>query len=247
MLSPSSSASHGSHKKPCPFHQLCLTSVLNGTCQSSRLPSLRTRKLNKEPPSGTSYLTSPITWRRPRSSTESFYTPVLCSRPAVLTSPAWNASWVPSTVTPLFPITLHVTLMPTFPGGSMHSALQGSPVPSQVQLLSLTNEPSPTPAQVLASTLLLATSGVPGASSQAGKLMEGISDGQKRLASSFLRSLSVQPVSLASSSESLATTAEMVALSQSQRSESIYASSEGTQTHTHTQSKINKVLSFIAR
>ena len=43
------------------------------------------------------------------------------------------------------------------------------------------------------------------------------------------------------------TTGEMVALSQSQRLESIYASSEGTQTHTHTQSKINKVLSFIAR
>ena len=42
-------------------------------------------------------------------------------------------------------------------------------------------------------------------------------------------------------------TDEMVALSQSQRLESIYASSEGTQTHTHTQSKINKVLSFIAR
>ena len=41
--------------------------------------------------------------------------------------------------------------------------------------------------------------------------------------------------------------AEMVALSQSQRLESIYASSKGTQTHTHTQSKINKVLSFIAR
>ena len=40
---------------------------------------------------------------------------------------------------------------------------------------------------------------------------------------------------------------EMVALSQSQRLESIYASSEGTQTHTHTQSKVNKVLSFIAR
>ena len=139
---------------------------------------------------------------------ESFYTPVSCSRPAVLTSPAWNASWVPSAVTPLFPITLHITLMPTFPGGSMHSVLQGSPVPSQVQLLSSTNEPSLTPAQVLASALLLlATSGVPGASSQAGKPMEGISDGQKRLALSFLRSLSAQPVSLASSSESLATTA----------------------------------------
>ena len=40
---------------------------------------------------------------------------------------------------------------------------------------------------------------------------------------------------------------EMVALSQSQRLESIYASSKGIQTHTHTQSKINKVLSFIVR
>ena len=44
--------------------------------------------------------------------------------------------------------------------------------------------------------------------------------------------------------ENLAKAGEMVALSQSQRLESIYASSEGTQTHTHTQSKINKVLSF---
>ena len=44
-------------------------------------------------------------------------------------------------------------------------------------------------------------------------------------------------------------TVEMVALNQSQRLEYIYASSEGTHTHTHThtQSKINKVLRFIAR
>ena len=87
----------------------------------------------------------------------------------------------------------------------MSSAHQRSPVPSPDQPSSLTSMPSQTPAQVLASALLSVANGVPGVSSQAGKPREGISDGQRQSASSFLLALSAQPATQVSSSGSLVT------------------------------------------
>ena len=205
-LSLGSSASHGSHPKRFLFHRSCLTSALNGTCQSARSPSLRTRRLNIERPSRNGCRILPITWSRPRSSMGNFCTLAWCCRPDVLTSPAWNASWVPLIKTPLFPTSLHVTPLLTFLGGSMCSVPRKSPVPSQAQPPSLMLVPSQTPAQVLAS----ATSGAPGVSSQGGKQMEGTSDGLKQLALSFLLTLSAQSANLrqANTSGSLVTIEE---------------------------------------
>ena len=69
--------------------------------------------------------------------------------------------------------------------------------------------PSPTPAQILASALLSATSREPGVSSQVRRPQTaGISDGLKPLASSFLLALTAQRVSQVNTSGSLETTKE---------------------------------------
>ena len=145
----------------------------------------------------------PTIWTRRRSSMASSCMLASCSRLAALTSLASKASWVPSAQTPLFPTTHHTTPLKTSPGGSMPSAPPEFTDSSLAQPLSLTEMPPQTPALVLASALLLATSGVPGISSRGGNQMVGILDGLKPLASSFLSALSAQPASQASSSGSL--------------------------------------------
>src|SRR5277367_3718578 len=95
-----------------------------------------------------------------------------------------------------------------FLGGSMNSAPQRSYVPSQAQPSSQTGAPSWTPAQVLVSALLLATSGERGISSWGGRQTVETSGGQRLSASSSSLDLSVQQAYQASFfSKSLVTTA----------------------------------------
>src|SRR5277367_3438655 len=96
-----------------------------------------------------------------------------------------------------------------FLGGSMNSAPQRSYVPSQAQPSSQTGAPSWTPAQVLVSALLLATSGERGISSWGGRQTVETSGGQRLSASSSSLDLSVQQAYQASFffSKALVTTA----------------------------------------
>ena len=107
-----------------------------------------------------------------------------------------------------FLIMLLPTPLTTSIGGYRHSNLQEPLIPSQVQLSSWTDMPSWTPVQVLASALLLATSGKHGVSSQVGRQMEGILDWQRPLVLNFSCALSAQKVNPTNSSKFSGTTEE---------------------------------------
>ena len=202
-------ASPGSHQRPYPFHQWSHTWALIGTWKNARWQSQKEKRLNIGQPSMSGCLAPPTTSRKSRSSTESCCMPASCFQPAVLTSPRWKALWLPLAETPLFLTMPLVTQLQTSPGGSTSSTHPESPNPSQAPPLSWIGMPSPTPAQVLASALLSATSGEPGSLSPVGKQMAGILDGLKPLASSFLLALSAQQPSQANISESSETTKEL--------------------------------------
>ena len=203
-----SSAFPGSHRRPSRFRQRYLTLALIGIYQNVPWPSRRGRRSNIWKPSEPGCPGPLTTSKKRRNFTANCYMPASCSRPAGLILLTWKASWLPSTKTPLFLTMPPVTLPLTSPGGSTPSIHPDHPVPSQARLSSQTEMPSPTPAQVLASALLSATSGELGASSQVGRQTAGISDGLRPLASNFLLALSAQQASQARSSGSSETTKE---------------------------------------
>ena len=207
--SPDNSAFPGNHQRPSPFRRRCLSWALTGTFRIVRWPSPRTKGPSTGKPSRIGFKIPPITWRRRRSYLVSYYTPARFSQLAGPTLPIWKASWLPLVRTPLFPIMHHVTPQTILLGGTTFSTPPDSRDPSQVPPASPTDMPSQTPAQVLASALLLATGGGRGVSSQDGRQRAEISDGLKPLASSFLLALSAPPVNQASTSGSLETTREL--------------------------------------
>ena len=208
--SPDNSAFPGNHQRPSPFRRRCLSWALTGTFRIVRWPSPRTKGPSTGKPSRIGFKIPPITWRRRRSYLVSYYMPARFSQLAGPTLPIWKASCLLLVRTPLFPIMHHVTPQTILLGGTTFSTPPDSRDPSQVPPASPTDMPSQTPAQVLASALLLATGGGRGASSQDGRQRAETSDGLKPLASSFLLALSAPPVNQASTSGSLETTRELL-------------------------------------
>jgi hypothetical protein len=95
-----------------------------GTFLKKWSKSLKKRRPSTKPPLGNGLHAPPIPWKMYKNSMENCYTPALWQLRAVLTSPIWKPCWKLSTSTPLFSTIHPKTLMTTYNGGPLCSALK---------------------------------------------------------------------------------------------------------------------------